>query len=122
VLCGVMARVDTTTSRIRSCIAVGSGLFLEGEGAGMGGGGGGVRRWCERQESEWAGVEEGRRELTKGAGSRKHGPLIVARVCSRWAGGKADASSRHTPLPAISNNMLRGVRHCSVEPGGCCAP
>jgi hypothetical protein len=30
ILCGVMARVDTTTSRIRSCIAIGSGLFLEG--------------------------------------------------------------------------------------------
>ncbi|GBF97908.1 hypothetical protein Rsub_10263 [Raphidocelis subcapitata] len=29
ILCGVMARVDTTTARIRSCIAVGSGLFLE---------------------------------------------------------------------------------------------
>ncbi|WIA11187.1 hypothetical protein OEZ85_011317 [Tetradesmus obliquus] len=29
ILCGVMARVDTTTAKIRSCIAVGSGLFLE---------------------------------------------------------------------------------------------
>lgn len=29
ILCGVMARVDTTTSKIRSCIAIGSGLFLE---------------------------------------------------------------------------------------------
>jgi hypothetical protein len=31
ILCGVMARVDTTTAKIRSCIAVGSGLYLEGE-------------------------------------------------------------------------------------------
>lgn len=31
ILCGVMARVDTTTAKIRSCIAIGSGLFLEGE-------------------------------------------------------------------------------------------
>jgi hypothetical protein len=31
ILCGVMARVDITTAKIRSCIAVGSGLFLEGE-------------------------------------------------------------------------------------------
>jgi hypothetical protein len=30
ILCGVMARVDTTTAKIRSCIAVGSGLYLEG--------------------------------------------------------------------------------------------
>lgn len=30
ILCGVMARVDHTTAKIRSCIAVGSGLFLEG--------------------------------------------------------------------------------------------
>ena len=31
ILCGVMARVDHTTAKIRSCIAVGSGLFLEGK-------------------------------------------------------------------------------------------
>jgi hypothetical protein len=31
ILCGIMARVDRTTARIRSCVAVGSGLFLEGE-------------------------------------------------------------------------------------------
>ena len=30
ILCGTMARVDTTTAKIRSCIAIGSGLFLEG--------------------------------------------------------------------------------------------
>jgi alpha-beta hydrolase superfamily lysophospholipase len=30
VLCGVMARNDAAAARIRSCIAVGSGLFLEG--------------------------------------------------------------------------------------------
>jgi len=29
ILCGTMARVDTTTAKIRSCIAIGSGLFLE---------------------------------------------------------------------------------------------
>ncbi len=30
ILCGVMARIDTTTAKIRSCIVMGSGLFLEG--------------------------------------------------------------------------------------------
>lgn len=30
ILCGVMARVDITTAKIRSCICMGSGLFLEG--------------------------------------------------------------------------------------------
>lgn len=31
ILCGVMARVDITTAKIRSCVCMGSGLFLEGE-------------------------------------------------------------------------------------------
>lgn len=30
ILCGVLARVDITTAKIRSCICMGSGLFLEG--------------------------------------------------------------------------------------------
>jgi len=30
ILCGVMARVDITTAKIRSCICMGSGLYLEG--------------------------------------------------------------------------------------------
>ena len=30
ILCGVMARVDITTAKIRSCVCMGSGLFLEG--------------------------------------------------------------------------------------------
>lgn len=31
ILCGVMARVDITTAKIRSCVCMGSGLFLEGK-------------------------------------------------------------------------------------------
>jgi hypothetical protein len=31
ILCGVMARVDITMAKIRSCVCMGSGLFLEGE-------------------------------------------------------------------------------------------